>query len=654
MEGKLFRNLTAVLLMVVLVLGLTPAVQAAAGPPAYQLQFLGNGSPTAMNNAGTVVGARLSGNNYTPLVSRGGAAWEVLPVPAGAVSVFPTDVNDSGVAVGVAYNAQNYAVGVRWMDQGSGYGVEVLPRLAGDTTSYPTAINNLGQIVGARGALGYQPAMTTGWLYSDELGVVDLNATYGWPLAPIGINDNGKLIVSTGLYDLNTGAEEPLPAGPSNYNAVAAVDINNNGWIAGDASLRSSSLNIISVFRLEGAAGWRFIAGSSRYTRATGINILGDVAYSEQGAGLYLDGLGTYALGSLLDAAYSQAGWAITGSGAEINDQRAVATLARNSQTNQSGGVLLTPIGQLPAPSAPANLSGVAHTATRMEPYNSINLTWENTSTLTRTYELERRETGGSVWTALALTPPAMATNHTDTTVAVGVTYDYRVRAVGVAGPGPWSNIISVRAPTTPLDTTAPTVSILTPANNAAVSGTVTVTAQASDNVAVEYLEIKFWNQYLGQDVILGSVSNSGSLTVNWDTRSLTPAAYTLSAYAYDPMGNWKQVDITVNVSAAARSLKVSSIALNGSVSGSRANITGDVFVKDASGRSVSNATVAIRWTLPNGTTRTATAVTNLSGRARFTISGTRGTYTLTVTNVSRSGYVFDAAGSVLTRSITR
>jgi hypothetical protein len=35
-------------------------------------------------------------------------------------------------------------------------------------------------------------------------------------------------------------------------------------------------------------------------------------------------------------------------------------------------------------------------------------------------------------------------------------------------------------------------------------------------------------------------------------------------------------------------------------------------------------------------------------------VSGGRGTYTLTVTGVSKTGYVFDAGASVLSKSITR
>jgi hypothetical protein len=621
--------------------------------PNYQLQYLGAGSPAAINNNGVVVGAKVNGNNYEPLVSVNGSPWTALPVPGGAMSVFPTDVNDSGVIVGVSYSTSWVPSAVRWTPAGSGYAIEVLPRLPGDTASYATNINNLGQIVGSRSALGYVPT-GQGWLYSDTLGVVALSTRYGLWTVPAGINDAGQIISGVERLDLTTGVIDDIGSGPSNYNAVTSVAINNSGMIAGSASLRSTSLNVISVFRYEGAAGWQFIAGSSRYTTASSINNRGDIGYGEQGAGLYLDGLGVYALGSLLDPAVTSAGWAITGSSPKINDQRVVATTARNSITGETGGVLLTPSGTLQPPTAPVNLQGIAHTATRMEPYNSINLTWENTSTLTRSYELERREAGGTTWTLLALTPPGTATNHTDTTVGVGITYEYRIRAVGLGGASPWLNGLTVTSPATPLDTTPPVVTISTPVNGATVSGTVTVSAQATDNVAIEYLEISYWNQYLGQQVILGSVSNIGTLSVNWNTTGLTPAAYVLRAYAYDTLGNWTQTEITVNVGAAVKSMKVTSITLSGTVSGSKASITGYVYVKDSSGKSVQNATVTIRWTLPNGSTKITTASTNSSGQAKFTVSSTRGTYTLTVTNVTKAGYVFDPAGSILSKSITK
>ena len=653
MLRKPVLNLLSIVLIFVMALAIAPAAQGQTSPPSYQLQFLGSGSPSAINNNGIVVGSRLNGNNYEPLVSVNGAPWSPLPVPAGAMSTFPTDVNDSSVIVGVSFDGQWNPSAVRWHPAGSGYTVETLPRLPGDTSSYATGINNLGQIVGARRALGYTPT-GSGWLFSDTQGLVDLAAQYGLWTVPSGINDAGLIISGVEQLDLSTGVRRDLGAGPSNYNPVSMVAINNNGMMVGSASLRSTSLNIVSVFRYEGATGWHFIAGSSRYTTASSINNLGDIGYGELGAGLYLDGLGTFALGNLLDPAVTAAGWAITGNGALINDQRAVATVGRNSVSGESGGVLLMPTGALAPPTAPVNLQGIAHTATRMEPYNSINLTWENTSSLTQGYELERRELGGSSWTRLALTPPGTATNYTDTTVGVGVAYEYRVRATGLGGASPWSNVITVTAPATPLDTQPPVVTILTPANGATLSGVVTVNAQASDNVAVEYLEISFWNQYLGQQVILGSVSNAGALTVNWDTRGLTTATYTLRAYAYDSLGNWSQTEVSVNVSAAgSNTMRVSSIALT--ASGSKTlTVNGRITVRTSSGASVSGATVSITWRLPNGAIVSQNATTNSSGVATFTIRSSRGTYTLNVTNVTKTGYTLDTANSVLTKSISR
>jgi hypothetical protein len=82
--------------------------------------------------------------------------------------------------------------------------------------------------------------------------------------------------------------------------------------------------------------------------------------------------------------------------------------------------------------------------------------------------------------------------------------------------------------------------------------------------------------------------------------------------------------------------------------------VTGDVTVRTPTGSAVPSAVVAVRWSLPGGGSQTASATTYSSGRARFRVSGPRGTYKLTVTGVARTGYVFDAAGSVLSRSITR
>lgn len=551
MRARTVRRWIAAAMAALCSLAAIAPASAAEAPPSYDVQFLGAGSPSAMNATGTVVGTRLDGVDYVPLVSSSGAPWSALPVPAGSVSTLPTDVNDAGVIVGVAFDAQRAARAVRWMPQAGGWTVEFLPRLPGDAASYATAINNRGQVVGARNALGYVPT-GGGWLL-DGATLVDLTARYGWVVVPTDLNDFGLVIGGAERLDLARGVVEWIGDGPTNYQPVTGVAINATGAIAGTAALRSTSLNVVSAFRYQPGGGWTLLAGSSRYTVATAINGRGDVAYGELGPGLYLDGGGTYAVNDLRSPAAVQSGWVATGNGGEINDQRLYATLGRNSLTGVSGTVLLIPTGTVQPPTAPIGLRAVAHPATAAEPYDSIDLTWQNTSVLTRAYELQRSPAGAGAWTSLPLVPPGTATAHTDTSVVAGVRYDYRVRALGIGGSSPWSDAASATAPGTP-----PTV------------------------------------------------------------------------------------------------LRVADIRLDARLSGGRVSVSGAVKVVDRAGNAVSGVTVGIRWTVPRSGSTSASGLTGTDGRARVTIRGSRGTYVLTVVSVARSGATFDAAGSVLSATITR
>lgn len=92
-----------------------------------------------------------------------------------------------------------------------------------------------------------------------------------------------------------------------------------------------------------------------------------------------------------------------------------------------------------------------------------------------------------------------------------------------------------------------------------------------------------------------------------------------------------------------------SKLSKNGIVS-----ISAAVNVNDENGGSVSGATVAVSWTLPDGSTQNQTASTSSNGVARFSTSGRRGTYTLTINNITKSGYTFDRSNSVLIKTITK
>jgi PKD repeat protein len=70
---------------------------------------------------------------------------------------------------------------------------------------------------------------------------------------------------------------------------------------------------------------------------------------------------------------------------------------------------------------------------------SSATLAWDHDPTDEQQFELQRKLTSDSIWTALP-GPGAGSTGHTDTGLAPSISYDYQVRAVNSAGPSAWSN----------------------------------------------------------------------------------------------------------------------------------------------------------------------------------------------------------------------
>lgn len=108
-------------------------------------------------------------------------------------------------------------------------------------------------------------------------------------------------------------------------------------------------------------------------------------------------------------------------------------------------------------------------------------------------------------------------------------------------------------------------------------------------------------------------------------------------------------LDTTATTSSPV--LRSTRITVTAKASGTTVNATGKVTVKDAGGLAISGATVAITWKVPSGATRAQTAVTNSRGLASFSTADIAGSYTLTVTNITKTGYTFDAANSVLSKT---
>src|SRR6267142_1189860 len=97
--------------------------------------------------------------------------------------------------------------------------------------------------------------------------------------------------------------------------------------------------------------------------------------------------------------------------------------------------------------------------------------------------------------------------------------------------------------PPPPADTTPPTVSITFPGNGQAVSGTVTVKADASDNVGVAGVQFSIDGNNLGAE------DTSAPYSVSWNTATVSDGSHTVTAVARDAAGNTTPSSVTVTVS---------------------------------------------------------------------------------------------------------
>ena len=92
-------------------------------------------------------------------------------------------------------------------------------------------------------------------------------------------------------------------------------------------------------------------------------------------------------------------------------------------------------------------------------------------------------------------------------------------------------------------DTVAPTVSFTSPSSGATVSGTVTVSASASDNVGVAGVQFKLDGSNLGSE------DTSSPYSISWSTTGASNGSHTLTATARDAAGHTATATRSVTVS---------------------------------------------------------------------------------------------------------
>jgi len=106
--------------------------------------------------------------------------------------------------------------------------------------------------------------------------------------------------------------------------------------------------------------------------------------------------------------------------------------------------------------------------------------------------------------------------------------YHFRVRSRDAAG----NLAVSGDSTFTTSDGIAPVVSLTSPAAGSTVSGTVTISANATDNVGVAGVQFQL------DGAPLGSEDTTAPYSIAWDTTAVTPGAHTLTAVARDGAGN--------------------------------------------------------------------------------------------------------------------
>src|ERR1041385_1473175 len=201
------------------------------------------------------------------------------------------------------------------------------------------------------------------------------------------------------------------------------------------------------------------------------------------------------------------AGWDSTYGWGRVNASRAVA-LATGSQTSD----ITAPVVSFTSPAGGSTLSGSVSVAINASDNNAV-------SSVTVSLD-------GSMLTSFAVAPYVFSWN------TLGVTDGTHVlstTARDAAGNSSTSTVsITVR---NTIDTTAPSISVTSPSDGAQVSGTVTVSVNATDNIGIARVEL-----YV--DNVLQASSTSAPFDTRWNTKKAKAGPHSIQCKGYDKAGN--------------------------------------------------------------------------------------------------------------------
>ncbi len=190
-----------------------------------------------------------------------------------------------------------------------------------------------------------------------------------------------------------------------------------------------------------------------------------------------------------------------------------------------------------------------------------------------------------------------------------------------------------------------PTVTITSPTDGTTVSGTVTITANASDDVGVARVEFFVDALTIGVDI-----DGSDGWSVSWDTATVSDGSHTVSATATDAINQTgaHSVEITVDNTVTSTAVHVADLDGVSKIKGKSGKweVTVTVTIHDADNNLIAGATVTGTWT--GAASGSISGVTGADGivtlRTGNMTSGAEVTFT--VDDVTGDGLTYDATAN--------
>ena len=188
--------------------------------------------------------------------------------------------------------------------------------------------------------------------------------------------------------------------------------------------------------------------------------------------------------------------------------------------------------------------SAVARSEFGVSPTGTVNFGSVNVGSFADQVFTVSNTGGGTVSGAASTSAPFSIVSGSPFTLGgVGATQTVRVRftptttatasaTVSFTANGSSNSAIATGSGAAPTDTTPPTIAMTAPLAGATVTGKVTVSASATDNVGVAGV------QFILDGVNLGVQVTTPPYAVTWDTTTAASGAHTLSAVARDASGN--------------------------------------------------------------------------------------------------------------------